>query len=126
MKHLLILAAVLLSATLSAQTPVGTAQASFEEEVFEFGTIAKGSDGQHTFVLNNTGDQALIVSKCEKTCGCTIPQCNPAPIAPGKSSTVVVTYDTNRVGPFNKTVKVHTNDPDRPIIHLRIKGTVEA
>ena len=91
---------------------------------FDFGTIDKGANGVHTFVLTNTGDNALVISKCEKTCGCTIPKCNPAPISPGKSSQVVVTYDTERLGPFNKTVKVHTNDPDRPVIHLRIKGTV--
>lgn len=122
----MILAAVLSTLLAAAQTPVNVPQASFEAEVFDFGTIDKGANGVHTFVLTNTGDNALVISKCEKTCVCTIPKCNPAPIAPGKSSQVVVTYDTERLGPFNKTVKVHTNDPDRPVIHLRIKGTVAA
>ncbi|MGC6532939.1 MAG: DUF1573 domain-containing protein [Flavobacteriales bacterium] len=126
MKSLLTLAAIVVASLLTAQTPVNIAQATFEAEVYDFGTIDKGAQGTHAFILTNTGDSALVISKCEKTCGCTIPKCNPAPIAPGKSSQVVVTYDTERVGPFNKTVKVHTNDPDRPVIHLRIKGTVAA
>ena len=45
---------------------------------------------------------------------------------PGATSDVVVTYDTKRVGPFNKSVKVHTNDPERPVIVLRVRGTVKA
>lgn len=105
---------------------LGQAQASFDTEVYDFGDIAKGSEGVHTFVLTNSGSEPLIISRCEKTCGCTMPTCNPDPITAGKTSEVVVTYDTQRVGPFNKTVKVHTNDPDRPVIHLRIKGSVAA
>ena len=105
---------------------LGQAQASFDTEVFDFGEISKGGEGTHHFVLTNSGSEPLIISRCEKTCGCTLPTCSPDPIVTGKSSKVVVTYDTQRVGPFNKTVKVHTNDPDRPIIHLRIKGTVAA
>ena len=126
MKSLLTLAAIVVASLLTAQTPVNIAQATFEAEVYDFGAIDKGAQGTHAFILTNTGDSALVISKCEKTCGCTVPKCNPAPIAPGKSSQVVVTYDTDRVGPFNKTVKVHTNDPDRPVIHLRIKEIVTA
>jgi Protein of unknown function (DUF1573) len=97
---------------------------SVNEEVHDYGTITEGADGSCTFTVTNTGDAPLIISKCEKTCGCTVPQCDPTPIAPGATSEIKVTYDTKRVGPFNKNVKVFCNSADGEEKTLRIKGEV--
>lgn len=108
----------------SQEVSIGAPNLHVDSEVFDYGEITKGSDGQCTFVVTNTGDQPLIISKCDKTCGCTIPKCDPKPVVSGGTSEIVVTYDTKRLGPFTKSVKVHSNDPDEPLKILRIKGTV--
>lgn len=132
MKNLLFSIAMigLLSAVGQAQPSVavsiGGPNLSVDQEVFDYGTIIQGSNGSRIFTVTNTGDQPLIISKCDKTCGCTIPKCDPKPMLTGETSEIVVTYDTKRLGPFTKSVKVHSNDPEEPLKILRIHGTVVA
>ena len=45
------------------------------------------------------------------------------PILPGESATIEVRYDTKRVGPFQKTVTLTTNEGEDTHT-LRIKGKV--
>jgi hypothetical protein len=76
--------------------------------------------------VTNTGDQPLIISECKRSCGCTTPKCDTAPIPPGKTSVIQVHYDTNRVGPINKSVTITSNATNAPSKVVNIKGTVEA
>jgi hypothetical protein len=46
------------------------------------------------------------------------------PIPPGKKNIIKIIYYTKRVGPFQKTVAVTTNDPLNSSIILTIKGNV--
>jgi hypothetical protein len=46
------------------------------------------------------------------------------PIAPGKSATDYCKYDTNRVGPIHKTVRITSNATNGPVTTLTIKGNV--
>ena len=94
------------------------------EDFHDFGKVAKGSDVHCVFEVTNAGNQPLIISDCEKTCGCTVPQCDKNPIAPGAKSEIKVTYDSEREGAFNKTVKVISNSTDGTTKIIRIKGEV--
>jgi hypothetical protein len=49
-----------------------------------------------------------------------------APIKPGEKSVITVKYDTNRVGPINKSVTISSNAVNTPSKIVTIKGTVEA
>ena len=90
-----------------------------------YGQVKKGSDGNCTFELSNTGDQNLTISSCQGSCGCTTPKCDPnSTIEPGKSQTITVHYDTNRMGPFTKTVMVNWNNPEAKPTVLTINGEV--
>ena len=125
MKQLLISLTILFSSGLLFSQPAfNEPDLVVDKEVHDFGNIEKGSDGNCTFTVTNNGDQPLIISKCEKTCGCTIPTCDHKPILPAETSEIHVSYDTNRIGPFNKSVKIHSNDPDEALKILRIEGTV--
>lgn len=99
---------------------------SVDKELIDYGTITQSADGNRSFVVTNTGDQPLIISNCQGSCGCTVPKCDSAPIPPGKTSVVNVHYDTERVGPFTKTVTVTSNAANTPNLTVNIKGTVEA
>jgi hypothetical protein len=99
---------------------------SVDKESHDYGTVKAGADGTCTFVVTNTGDAPLILTQCAASCGCTVPQCDQAPIKPGASTTITVKYDTQRVGPINKSVTIHSNATNTPSKVVTIKGTVEA
>jgi hypothetical protein len=99
---------------------------SVDKETHDYGTIQQGANGTCEFVVTNTGDQPLIISQCQGSCGCTVPKCETQPIKPGAKSTITVKYDTNRVGPINKSVTITSNATNAPSKVVTIKGTVEA
>lgn len=92
----------------------------------DFGAI-KEADGSvtHTFVIKNTGDAPLVITRVVASCGCTTPQFSKEPIAPGQTSKIDVTYNpAGRPGQFVKTIAVYSNGKDGTFT-LRIKGVVE-
>jgi hypothetical protein len=99
-------------------------QINFEQETIDYGTIEKGADGVREFVFTNTGKEPLIITNSRGSCGCTVPSWPKEPIAPGESGVIKVKYDTQRVGPINKSVTVNSNAAT-PVKVLRIKGTVK-
>jgi hypothetical protein len=106
-------------------TTFGAPMLTPNELEHNYGQVKKGADGNCTFELSNTGDQNLIISSCQGSCGCTTPKCDPnTTIEPGKSVTITVHYDTNRMGPFTKTVMVNWNNPEGKPTVLTIKGEV--
>ena len=129
-KSLIILALAFFGAfQLTAQTseqPIGNPNApviTFEKFVHDYGTIIKNSDGGCEFKFTNDGREPLILSRPKSSCGCTVPTWPKAPILPGKSEVIKVTYTTNRVGPFNKSVTIYSNASNNPV-KLQIKGKV--
>lgn len=72
----------------------------------------------------NTGDEPLRIINARATCGCTRPEFDPAPVAPGDTTFVKVTYDpAGRPGRFSKKVYLYTNTtPDKSSVV--IKGVV--
>jgi hypothetical protein len=97
----------------------------FNELSHDYGTMEQNGNGTFDFVFTNEGTEALILSNVRSSCGCTIPQWPREPIAPGKSSTIAVKYDTRRIGSFSKSITVTSNGSEQPIV-LRIKGKVNA
>ena len=98
---------------------------SFEEQTIDFGTIKRGSDGNRIFSFTNSGVDALMIESVSSSCGCTIPKKPESPIPPGEKGEIQVRYDTNRMGPFRKTITVKSNSLTTPIVALKIRGTVE-
>lgn len=128
MKKVILSTAFVLAAmvALVAQKELVTGPAlSLDKDVHDYGTIQKGADGACTFVVTNTGTEPLILSKCKGSCGCTVPKCDKNPILPGETSEISVKYDTNRIGPINKSVTITSNAVNEPTKVIRIKGKVE-
>lgn len=112
----------------AATAPVDSANMAvikFDDQVHDFGKIPYAGDGTHVFVFTNTGKSPLLLTNVRATCGCTIPEWNREPIAPGKSDKITVKYDTRRTGPFTKTVTVQSN-ASNSTLQLTIKGEVQA
>ena len=98
---------------------------TWENEVMDYGTIAKGSNGAREFKFTNTGNAPLVITSASGSCGCTVPTKPTEPIMPGQTGVIGVKYDTQRVGAFTKTVTVSSNATEKPKT-LTIKGTVSA
>jgi archaellum component FlaG (FlaF/FlaG flagellin family) len=124
-----IVAAVALSFTVSAQKSTDAKVQKIEKAPITFKNlevnkpnIAYGADETFTFDFKNTGKTPIIITNVQTSCGCTTANKPTEPVAPGKSSSISVKYDTKRVGDFVKTITVTTNVGD-PIV-LTIKGKV--
>ncbi|MCB0517577.1 MAG: DUF1573 domain-containing protein [Lewinellaceae bacterium] len=112
-------------ATTPASSNGGGPVMTFETTEVDYGEILQGADPLRVFKFKNTGDEPLIISKAKGSCGCTVPSYPKEPILPGESANIEVRYDTNRIGPFQKTVTLTTNE-STPDHTLKIKGKVNA
>jgi hypothetical protein len=99
------------------------------ETSHDFGTIGE-NDGfaEHIFKFKNTGTAALVINRVQVTCGCTKPQWTSVPVLPGEEGNIIIAYSPKgRLGHFNKTATVHTNEDNNYKQHkLTITGTVIA
>ena len=108
---------------------VGQAQITPVEEVlvlkqteYNFDQIPQGKPVYYTFEIVNTGKTALKLDDVHASCGCTTPEWNRDPIAPGATAKIKVGYNAAAEGPFEKfiTITYNTNQSKQ----LKIKGTV--
>ncbi|WP_299013783.1 DUF1573 domain-containing protein [uncultured Polaribacter sp.] len=107
----------LISFTVNAQ------EFKFEKETINYGKIAKGADGQRTFVFTNIGDAPLVITSIKSSCGCTVPKKPEEPIMPGEKGEIKVSYDTNRIGGFSKQITIMSN-AKQPRKMIKIRGFV--
>lgn len=105
--------------------PTSLADIKMEKTVHDYGNIKQGADGSCEFKFTNTGKEPLVITNCQGSCGCTVPQCPNEPVLPGKTGVIKVKYDTNRIGGIYKTVTVTSNAKSGNVV-LTIKGNVEA
>lgn len=100
---------------------------SFAETTLDYGTVKTGSDGHRYFVVKNTGDKPLIISKVQPGCGCTVPEWSKDPIMPGKTSLIKVGYSgMGQKGAWGpKMIEITSNDPKNSRTVLNIKGNVD-
>lgn len=129
MKNLILAGGVIVMNLLSvpgrAQTKAPEAEMTFQQEVYDYGTIQQGSKGDCEFKFTNTGSGPLIISDARGSCQCTVPNWPKKPVLPGETASIQVHYNTNRPGPINKTVTITANIEGGTRV-LRIKGMVEA
>lgn len=107
-----------------AQVADTTLVLSFEKTTHDYGTINQGSDGGCEFVFKNTGKTPLILTSVRASCGCTVPSWTNEPVQPGKTGSIKVSYNTQIVGNFSKTITVNSNAKNSELF-LVIKGTVQ-
>lgn len=113
----------ILIAFLFISLSVNAQEFKFENETIDYGKIIKASNGERTFRFTNIGLAPLIISRVQSSCGCTIPKKPEAPIMPGEKGEIKVSYDTKRVGQFNKQITIFSN-AKQPRKVIKIKGIV--
>jgi len=115
MKHILFFAVCLVTFAAYSQE-VAKAEANgpvitWEKSTYDFGDIRQGEKVEHTYTFTNTGNQPLIITNVQVTCGCTTPKGFPRdPIAPGQTGQITIGFNsTGKIGKQNKVVTVVSN-----------------
>jgi rhodanese-related sulfurtransferase len=96
------------------------------EETYDFGVAVEGDAISFTFLLENRGDELLVIEDVGSSCGCATPDLSEREIKPGRTARLGGSFDTSGYGGTrtSKNVYVSSNDPDRPDVTLHITGDV--
>jgi hypothetical protein len=121
MKNLL---SLMIAGFISVGIAVAQPAIKFADENHEFGEVIEGKLASYEFQITNTGNQPLIISNVQASCGCTTPYWTKDPIMPGKTGSIKAAYNSSgRPGPFNKSLTVVSNAGNGTKT-LHIKGNV--
>jgi hypothetical protein len=83
---------------------------NFQETSYDFGDITQGDVVEHVFKFENTGNEPLILSNVQTTCGCTAPSWPREPIAPGASADLTVKFSSaGKMGNVTKVITIVSN-----------------
>ncbi|KAA3437970.1 DUF1573 domain-containing protein [Rufibacter hautae] len=97
---------------------------TFEKDTHEFGNVSEGVQAVYEFKFKNTGNQPVVISHVQASCGCTTPEWPKEAILPGKTGVVKAGYNSaGRPGAFSKTLTITSNGKPETQ-SLFIKGTV--
>lgn len=89
----------------------------------DFGNIPKGTVKTNTFEIINTGNNPLVITDINTTCGCTTATYDKKPAKPGDTLRVKVTVTPKDTGFFDETVTIRCNT-NRPV-KVKIRGNVQ-
>ena len=84
---------------------------TWEKKAHDFGNIFQGDKVEHTFYFTNTGNEPLIITNVQVSCGCTTPKGWPRdPIPPGARGEITVSFNSSeKMGMQNKPVTLVSN-----------------
>ena|SRR6186713_575143 len=84
---------------------------TFEKKMHDFGDMYQGDKVEEVFKFTNTGNEPLIITNVQVTCGCTTPKGWPRdPIAPGGKGELTVAFNSaGKMGKQNKVVTIISN-----------------
>ncbi|RZJ35492.1 MAG: DUF1573 domain-containing protein [Flavobacterium sp.] len=83
---------------------------AFASKDHDFGKINEGDKVTYSFSFENTGKADLIISDAKGSCGCTVPEYPKAPLKPGESGKIKVSFNSaGKHGMQHKTVTLKTN-----------------
>src|SRR5688572_26520827 len=69
-----------LSTSVKKSEPTRAAAFAWTETVYDFGKIQKDAPVTHEFTFTNSGEEALIISSVQASCGCTVTEYTKNPI----------------------------------------------
>ena len=105
-------------------------------EIYDFGTMDRGSKDHHDFVFRNVGTKPVVITMGETTCKCTaaaaggkkMEKGDTQTIPPGGSYTFTLEWGVKTVqANFSQSAEFKTTDPRRDVVRLLIHGkTVDA
>ncbi len=82
---------------------------------FDFGDVNRGTTAEKDLVIKNVGNETLTLGKVDVSCGCTGSVVSNDKIAPGKTGTVKISFNSqNFSGAVHKSVTINSNASNSP------------
>lgn len=98
------------------------------ETSYDFGAIGTKDVVEQTFVIRNTGEAPLTISRAYTTCGCTTAEISASVIPPGRVATVKLIFDAGFHDAAGQTVRrgliIENNDPEQSQVEIWIQAKV--
>ena len=110
--------------------PRGEAQPAIQipETSYNFGSIGPQDVVERKFIIRNTGDAPLTISRAYTTCGCTTAEISASVIPPGKVAEVTLILDAGYHDVAGQTVRrgliIENNDPRQSEVEIWIQASV--
>ncbi len=95
------------------------------ELTYDFGVIDyKGGDVHHTFLIENCGDEPLVIERVVTSCSCTKASISRKPLAVGERREMKVTYEVRKmpIGLFSKSILIFSTASDDDMTRFTITG----
>src|ERR1041384_5625607 len=109
--------------TVSTATNTGP-MIKFAEVLYDFGKVDSGTVVKHDYAFTNIGDQTLVVTNVQPSCGCTTAGSWDKVVEPGKTGIIPIQFNsTGYGGAVAKSITVTCNDPTNGILVLQLRGT---
>ncbi len=98
------------------------------EIFYDFGRVGPTAVVKRGFVIGNTGDAPLTISRAFTTCGCTTAEFSASVIPPGKVALVTLVFDAGFHDVRGKTVRrglvIESNDRNNPKAEIWVRALV--
>ncbi len=112
--------------TVDAETDQSGPKITFAEPAHDFGDITQGDVVTHVFKYENTGNEALVISNVRTSCGCTAPDWDREPLAPGATTEMSIKFNSRgKIGIQNKIITI-TSNAVNSTERIKIKANVMA
>lgn len=107
----LLIATIVNSALLFSQV----AEFSFEDKNIRLPKTVEGLTVDFSFPFTNSGKEPIIIKEIKVECPCTKFEFPKAPIQPGKSDSIAVSFDTEgKIGYQDRTLDIYSNAKGSP------------
>ena len=130
MKRILILVfGIAVAGAALAQLPakVNGPVITWEKATHDFGDMLQGDKVEHVFKFTNTGNEPLIITNVQVTCGCTTPKGWPRdPIMAGGKGEIVIAFNSTGKAPGKqeKVVTVISNAVNQDANQLKFTANI--
>ncbi|MGD9160634.1 MAG: DUF1573 domain-containing protein [Desulfobacteraceae bacterium] len=96
-----------------------------EKDVYDFGTILEGTIITRDFIIENKGDEPLLIPRVRSNCACAVADYSEK-ILPGEKGSVTLEFDSKGSdGAVNYKIRGDSNDPNNEYFDLTIAGHVD-
>lgn len=94
-------------------------------DVYNFGTVTKGSIVKHTFQLRNISKQTINIDKIQSSCGCTAALISKKSLKPNEVAKITAEFNTEGFTGFQeKYIYVYEKNNPNPINTLKLQATI--
>ncbi len=123
--RLLCALALIVAGTLAAWAGDNKPQVSFDNTLFDFGTVRESAAPVQTeFVMTNTGSEPVAILSASTTCGCSRAEYSKEPVKPGKSVKIKVKFNpAGQHGEISREVKLRIKGSGKKSIRVPLKIT---